>query len=291
MNTQNKKWTYLIILSIIWGSSFILIKKGLVGLSPVEVGAFRILITALTLLLIGSRRLKNIKKRHIKYIIYTALLGTFFPSFLFAIAITNIDSSISAILNSLTPFNTFLVGVLFFSFSFKKNQLVGILIGLVGTLILIVKGAEINPTQNYLYSFLVIASSVGYAFNVNIVKKHLYDLDSVAITAGNFLVLIIPTLLVLYFTNFFVTFEVNTKTLTATGYVAVLALFGTALAKIYFNKLVQISTPIFSSSVTYLIPIVAVMWGLIDGEKLHIIQLISAIVILYGVYWVNKKGN
>ena len=289
MNNQQRKWVYLIILAIVWGSSFILMKKSLLGLTPIQVGALRMIITAVFLLLIGFKTLKLIQKKHWKYILYTALLGTFFPSFLFAYALTGIDSSISAILNSLTPFNTFIVGALAFGFAFKRKQFIGILVGLAGTLILILKGAHLNPDQNYWLAILVIISSVGYAFNVNIVKKYLYDLNALAITTGNFLLLIIPASIVLFFTDFHVDFDWNEETMSALGYITILSVVGTGIAKVMFNRLVQISTPVFSASVTYLIPIVAVMWGIIDGEQLSFIQLLAGGIILFGVYLVNKK--
>jgi len=289
MNNQQRKWVYLIILAIVWGSSFILMKKSLLGLTPIQVGALRMIITAVFLLLIGFKSLKLIQKKHWKYILYTALLGTFFPSFLFAYAITGIDSSISAILNSLTPFNTFIVGALAFGFAFKKRQFIGILVGLVGTLILILKGAHLNPDQNYWYAILVIISSVGYAFNVNIVKKYLNDLSALAITTGNFILLIIPASVVLFFTDFHVDFTWNDETMSALGYITILSVVGTGIAKVMFNRLVQISTPVFSASVTYLIPIVAVIWGIVDGEQLSFVQLLAGGVILFGVYLVNKK--
>jgi len=288
MSIQQKKWLYLIVLSFIWGSSFILIKKALVGLTPIQLGALRMLITAVFLLIIGFKSIKRIQKKHWIYIFYTATLGTFFPAFMFSYAITKIDSSIAAILNSLTPFNTFIVGALAFGFAFKRKQFIGILVGLVGTLLLIYKGSELNPNQNYWYAILVIISSIGYAINVNIVKKYLYDLDGLAITTGNFLLLIIPVLFVLFFSGFFSTFSINQETTTALGYIVILSIFGTGIAKIMFNNLVHISSPIFSASVTYLIPIVAVMWGVLDGEKLSFIQLLGGGIILFGVWLVNK---
>ncbi|CAL2103866.1 Permease of the drug/metabolite transporter (DMT) superfamily [Tenacibaculum sp. 190130A14a] len=288
MNNQKLKWIYLIILSLVWGSSFILMKKALVGLTPIQVGALRMLITAIFLLLIGFKSLKRIQKRHWKYVAYTAALGTFFPAFLFAFAISNIDSSISAILNSLTPFNTFIFGALVFGFSFKRKQFYGILIGLVGTLILILKGAALNPNQNYWYALLILIASIGYAFNVNMIKRYLHDLDALAITTGNFLLLIIPVLLVLIFSGFFTTFEVTPETTSALGYITVLAVVGTGIAKVMFNKMVHMSSPVFAASVTYLIPIVAVMWGIIDGERLSMVQLLAGGIILFGVWLVNK---
>ncbi len=289
MSSQSKKWLILIILAFVWGSSFILMKKALLGVNQVQLGALRILITAVFLLLIGFKSLKKIKRRHWKYIIYTAILGTFFPAFLFAFALKELDSSIAAILNSLTPFNTFIFGVLFFGFVFKKRQLIGVFIGLVGTLLLILKGASLNPNQNYWYVLLVMIASIGYALNVNMIKKYLSDLNALSITTGNFLVMILPTFFVLYYSDFFSEFTMTETQMASLGYISILAILGTGIAKILFNKLIQISTPVFSSSVTYLIPMVAVFWGLVDGEKLSFVQLVAGCIILLGVYIVNKS--
>mgnify|MGYP005992202389 CR=1 FL=1 len=152
MFSKNIKWVYLGVLAIVWGSSFILMKKALIGLTPIQLGALRIIITAIFLLLIGSKSLKQIKKNQWKYIAYTAVLGTFFPAFMFAYAVSYLDSSIVAILNSLTPFNTLIFGAMVFGFAFKQKQLIGILIGLVGTVILILNGANLNPDQNYWFA-------------------------------------------------------------------------------------------------------------------------------------------
>jgi drug/metabolite transporter (DMT)-like permease len=286
---NSRRWFYLIVLALVWGSSFILMKKALIGLTPIQVGALRILITAITLLLVGYKSIFTIKKRHWWYIFLTAILGTFFPAFLFAYAIQGIDSSVASILNSLTPLNTLIIGALIFGFTFKRLQLVGVLIGFIGTLILIFKGAELNPDQNYLYALLPILSSIGYAFNVNILKKYLFDISALAVTTGNFIILIIPTSIVLWYSDFFQTYEYNETMSSSLLYITILAVLGTAFAKTLFNRLVQISSPIFSTSVTYLIPIVAVFWGVLDKEKLSGIQLIAAVVILVGVYLANRK--
>jgi drug/metabolite transporter (DMT)-like permease len=288
MNNQQQKWLSLVFLSIVWGSSFILMKKALIGVTPIQLGALRMIITAVFLLLVGFKSIQRIQKKHWIYIAYTALLGTFIPGFLFAYAIYGIDSSIVSILNSFTPFNTLIFGALVFGFSFKRKQLVGILIGLIGTLILILKGANLNPDQNYWYALLIIIASVGYAFNVNIVKKYLQDLDALAITTGNFLLLLVPATIVLSCTDFFSTFKTDSVGLESLGYISILSIVGTGIAKTMFNRLVHISTPIFSSSVTYLIPIVAIVWGVLDGEKLSEIQILAGIIILFGVYLVNK---
>lgn len=288
MGNIRSRWIILIILAIIWGSSFILMKKALIDLDPIQVGALRILFTGLTLFTVGFRNISKVTKKQWYYISITAFIGTFFPAFLFAFAVQKIDSSIVSILNSLTPLNTLIVGSLFFGFSFLKKQLVGVIIGLIGALFLILKGADLNPDQNYLFALLVVIASIGYAFNVNILKKHLEDLNALTIVTGNFMVIFIPALLVLYSTGFF-----NMSTIanaeTSLLYLVLLSVFGTAMAKTLFNKLIQMSSPIFSSSVTYLIPIVAIFWGVLDGERLYFGQFIAGFLILLGVYLTNKK--
>ncbi|MDO6743380.1 DMT family transporter [Tenacibaculum soleae] len=288
MSNQQRKWLYLIVLSLVWGSSFILMKKALISISPIQVAALRTFFAAIFVILVGFKSLRKIKKRHWKYVFLSALVGTFFPAFLFAYAIKGIDSSIASILNSLTPFNTFIIGALVFGFAFNKKQFIGIFIGLIGTLILILKGADLNPNQNYWYALLPIISSVGYAFNVNIIKKYLHELDGLTITTGHFLLVIIPVIMILGYTGFFTEFELNIETKSALLYIIILSVLGTAMAKVIFNDLVHISSPIFASSVTYLIPIVAVIWGIIDGEKLGVIQLLAGGVILFGVWITNK---
>lgn len=285
------KWVFLVVLSIVWGSSFILIKKGLVGLTAYQLGSLRIIFAAIFLFIIGFKSLKKIKKIHYRPIIISAFLGTFFPAYFFALAETEIDSVIASILNSLTPLNTLVFGFFFFKMAFHRNQVFGIVIGLIGTLMLIISGANLNPEQNYIFCLFVIMASVCYAFNVNIIKLYLQDLNAMSIATGNFVIIFIPALLVLIGTGFF-----NTDTLTSPVvhesmlYIVVLSVFGTGIAKILFNRLVQVSTPIFSSSVTYTIPIVALIWGHIDGEKMDYIQLIATSVILLGVYLANRKA-
>jgi drug/metabolite transporter (DMT)-like permease len=264
-------------------------KRALVGLTPIQVGALRILITATFLVLIGFKRLIKIRRRHWYYLTLNGFVGTFFPAFLFAYAIEKMDSSIASILNSLTPLNTLIFGALIFGFGFRKRQFIGVLIGLVGTVLLILKGAELNPNQDYFYASFILISSVGYALNVNILKKYLHDLDALSITVGNFVLLIVPTVMVLWFTDFYSTFEVTETTTTAILYLIILAVFGTGIAKIMFNRLIQISNPIFSSSVTYIIPIVAISWGIFDGEKITFMQFGSGFIILLGVYMVNNS--
>ena len=286
---MDKKWLYLLLLSLIWGTSFILIKKGLIGLTQIQLGSLRTVLTAIILFSVGLPTLKNIKKQQWKWIALSALFGTFFPAYLFAFAQKHIDSAVASILNSLTPLATAVLGYLVFSIYTTRRQMIGVFIGLVGSVMLILAGAHINPHQNHWYGILVLIASVGYALNVNILKKYLSELSPLAIATGNFVVIVIPALLILIGTGYFSQVWTAPEVQISTGYILILARFGTALAKILFNKMIQISSPVFASSVTYTMPVVAVMWGLFDGERFGWYQGISALIVLFGVYLANQR--
>jgi len=288
MKSLQLKWVILIVLALIWGSSFILIKKGLNGLSPLQLGSLRIIFCAFFLLIIGFKNITTIPLYKWKYIALTSLFGTFIPAYLFAIAQTEINSSVSSILNSLTPLNTLILGSIIFGLDFKRTQIFGVIVGFIGTILLIFNGALNHPNQNYWYTILVLIASICYAMNVNFIKKYLSDLKPLTITVGNFLVMLFPALLVLSFTDFFssVHFE---KVQHAMIFVAVLGIIGTGIANVLFYKLIQISSPVFATSVTYLIPVVAFFWGLLDNEMLTPLQFIGAFIILIGVYLSSKK--
>ncbi|NNE32273.1 MAG: EamA family transporter [Winogradskyella sp.] len=290
MKNLNIKWIYLFILSIIWGSSFILIKKSLLGLSAFQLGALRTIITGIILLAFGYSKLKSVPKSKWKWLMISGFLGSFFPAFFFAIAETEIDSAVASILNSLVPLNTIIMGFAIFKITSTKRQVLGVIIGFIGTAILILKGSELNPNQNYLYAGFVIASTIMYAANVNIIKRYLQDVKPLAIAAGNYVFIIIPALIVLMFTDFFTSERLDHPDLPmAMVYVTILSVFGTALAKVVFNKLVQISTPVFASSVTYVMPMIALIWGVLDGESFSYIQGLAALLILMGVYLSHRR--
>ncbi|WP_100842357.1 DMT family transporter [Flavobacterium sp. 5] len=288
MVSKQLKWMYLFILSLIWGSSFILIKKGLVGLTAFQLGSLRIIFAALFLFLIGFKSLFKIQRHQWKFIALTSLFGTFIPAYFFAIAETQIDSSITAILNSLTPLNALIIGATFFGITFHKNQIWGVIVGLVGCLLLVFNGAVNHPEQNYYFAILVLIASICYAINVNLIKRYLSDLTSLSITTGNFLILLFPALVILFFTDFFEVVHVE-KVQHSLWFILILGIVGTGIANVIFFKLIQISSPVFATSVTYLIPVVAIFWGLLDNEVLTSVQCIGAFIILIGVYLSAKK--
>ena len=285
------KWFYLIALSLIWGSSFILIKKALVGLEASQLGSLRIIFSSIFIFLIAWRNIFTIKKIEWKWITISAFLGSFFPAFLFAFAEKEIDSSVASIINSIVPLNTLILGMIIFKIESTKRQIIGVLVGFFGTYLLISSGLKLNPDQNYNYAGLVILCSFLYALNVNIIKKYLQHLSALTITVGHFTVIIFPAALVFLFSDFEFSSLEKVEVKTSIFYVFILALFGTALAKIIFNKLIKISSPVFAASVTYSMLIVSIFWGIVDGEKFSIYQLIATFIIVFGVILTNKKSN
>jgi len=254
-----------------------------------QVGGLRILFASLLLFLLGFNSLKTLRKADWKWVIIAGLCSSFFPPFFFALAQTEISSGITSILNSVAPLFTTLVGIALFGLALKGRQILGVFIGLLGTVVLIAAGMENNINQNYWYSFFIIFSALGYAFNINIIKKHLSHLSSLAVTTASFGVAFFPALILLVYSGFFSHFVNNTGMQHAVWYLLALALLGTALANILFNKLINLSSPVFAASVTYLIPLVAVLWGFLDGERISIVQLLGGLIILFGVWLVNRK--
>ena len=290
MSNRNKKWLYLVILSLVWGSSYILIKKTLIGLTPLQLGSLRIIFTTIILLFIGFSSLKKIPKNKWKWIFLTGYIGSFFPSFLFAFAQTEIDSGVAAILNSLTPLATLIIGLGFFKFIIDSKQIVGVIIGLIGSFLLIYEGSTINPDQNLLLVTFIIAASICYATSVNILKAHLQEVPAISIALGNFLCILPPALIILFSSGFLnINFAESPEVQNSLFYILILAIFGSAFAKVLFNRFIQIASPVFASSVTYTLPIVAIMWGYLDGESINNRQLLATAIILVGVYLANRK--
>lgn len=289
MDKSNTKWYLLAFLGCVWGSSFILMQLGLQGVNAIQLGSLRILFAAGFLFLVGGKEIVKIPLYKWKYIALTSLFGTFVPAFSFAIALKKIDGSVSAILNSLTPLNTLLVGLFFFGLSAQRRQIFGVIIGFIGCALLVLSGSEANTTENYYYAILIVLASIFYGINVNLIKKYLSDLKPLTISTGNFVIMFVPALIVLYFTGFF---EIvgQEKVQNSLGYIAILGVIGTGLSNILFFKLIQLSSPVFASSVTYIIPLVAIFLGsLFMNESLTLLQIAGAFIVLVGVYFSSRK--
>jgi drug/metabolite transporter (DMT)-like permease len=284
-------WTILLVLALVWGSSFVLMKRGLEIFSSSQVAAIRIFVAFLFLAPIGYKHIKKDLLQHWKSFLGMGLFGNFLPAFLFTKAETGISSSLTGMLNSLTPLFTIITGMMFFNIKSRWQNVVGVLIGLVGAIGLISCGSGSAPGaySNLWYCVYVVIATVFYAFSVNIIGKHLKGVNSV--TAAVWALFFIGPLagVYLFSTDFITVMQTHPHAWKAFGYVSILGIFGTALSVIIFNVLIRNSNPVFASSVTYLIPVVALMWGFFEHESVQILHFVWIGVILGGVYLVNRK--
>ncbi len=288
LNKKIWQYTLLVFLAIIWGSSFILMKKGLLAFNDMQVASFRIFISFVLLLPLAIKRLKRVKKKHILPLLVVGFIGNGIPAFLFTKAQTQVSSSMAGVLNSLTPLFALLVGLIIFKVKFIWQNLLGIVLGLLGASALVIINSRADFSAENLYPLLIVLATMCYAFTINLIKQKLSDLDSVTIIAMAFL-FIGPFGGVYLISSDFTYAMHSSYLLQSFSSVFLLAMFGSALATILFNYLIKFTTALFASSVTYVIPIVAIMWGLLDGETLILSQMLSIGGILIGVYLVNKK--
>ena len=281
----------IIFLAFIWGSSFLMMKRGLIAFSADEMAALRIVIACLSLLPFAIKSIKTLSTKHGKWILVAAFAGNGVPAFLFAYAQTVISSSLSGMLNSLTPLFALLIAVLFFNVTVKPIKIIGVLIGLTGTIALVYTSNSSAIDSNYWYSLLVLGATGCYGLSVNVLKEKLAELDAETITSLSFLTIAPPCLIYLLIATSIIDTIQTPSGLTSLFYILLLAVFGTSLAVVLFNKLIKHTSSVFASSVTYLIPIVAVFWGFIDGEVITWIQLGLFTIIISGVSLVMRSDK
>jgi drug/metabolite transporter (DMT)-like permease len=281
-------WLLLILLAVMWGSSFIIIKRALPFFTPVQIGSLRIFAAGLVFLPVILSKYRVYPKDKTQWFVWSGLLGYLLPAYLFSYAQTHISSSLSGTLNSATPLFVLIVGALFFQKKILKWQVVGLVLGFIGSLMLILssgKGEGLsfgNP-----WALLVIAAAVMYGFNVNIVGKHLTSLNAIVISTWTLFFVGIVAGIVLFSTDFIS--RINSESLYPLMLIIVLGAVNSGLAAAVFNYVMQISSPVFASSVTYLIPVVATFNGFFDGEAISMLHYLGMAVILVGVYLINKK--
>ncbi|CAN5402245.1 DMT family transporter [soil metagenome] len=291
METKNSPLAVflLLILALIWGTSFILMKKGLVVFSPGEVAGLRVTVAGIVLLPLAFLKWQEVKSSYLPKLFLSGLIGVFIPAFLFTTAQRHINSSVAGILNTLQPFWTMVMGVLLFNTVFKRSAVIGLVIGLIGSVLLMLSKSGGQFTFN-IYALLIVLATALYGLNMNFVKFKITDLGSLTITSLS--VAMIAPLGAIYlfgFTDFIGKLTTSPGAWKAAGFISVLGIMSTAVAVALFNKIVKMTNPLFTSSVTYLIPIVSVMWGVIDGEELFFTHFIGMAAILVGVYLANRK--
>lgn len=283
-----KSWLTLLLLSVIWGSSFILIKKSLIALTPVQLACARISISGIAFLpfLIYYRNLfmwKDVKK----YLI-VGLSGMGLPAFFYAIAQTKLNSSMAGLINSLTPIFTLIIGIILFKSKFGFQKILGLLLSFIGVALLMFLNSTGGVSENNWYALLVIFGTISYGFSVNYVKQELVGVKSIVLSSASFTVIAIPAIIYLISSGAIPQILARPDYFISLTSIFTLSIFGTVIATIIFYDLVQKTNAVFSSSVAYLMPIVAIGWGVLDGEHLTLSYLYALVLILIGVY-ISRK--
>lgn len=287
--TQSKyfKLLLLALLALIWGSSFILIKKGLVSFGYIEAATLRMVSAGAVFFIPALRSLTKINTRQFPYVVMAAIFGMFLPAYLFCLAQSHVQSVVAGLLNALTPAFAFIFSVFIFGIKYKWTQILGLVVGLTSAMALAFERSGSEITFNS-YAILIVVATVSYGYNINLVKNRLQEVPAMALSyvsvscAGllSFFIFMIPNI---------EHYRINASNLNSFAALLTLGVFGTAIAQVIYYKLIHISNPLFTSSVTFLIPIVAMAWGFVDGEAIHFVHLLCIFGILTGVGLLRKS--
>ena len=284
----DNKWIVLTILALTWGSVFILIKKTLIVFNPYEIGALRMVISGIVLLKFALPALRKMSKETMIWIGITGFFGNFFPTFLFPIAQTQVSSSMAGILDTLVPIFVLVLGFLFFGIKSKLIQIIGAVFGFSGAALLLYFSETNSEETQFMYALLIVLATACYGLSALIVKNRLGHVPSIQLSSAAISLWLIPSLIALTFSGFFTNFEASPQTWEAVGFMMVLGILGTAVSGVLYYKLIYDESPVFASTVTYLLPVVAVAWGLLDGEKFTVWYLLGALLILIGIYLIRE---
>lgn len=284
-----KAYSILIFLSLVWGSSFILIKKALISFDPLEVACMRISISAVAFTPFLLWQLKNVDWNKWKFFLLVGFTGSGIPAFMYAIAQTQISSTMSGVLNSLTPIFTLIVSILVYKNPFNLSKIEGVILGFVGAAMLFILGDSGDSGSNLWYGLFVVIGTLCYGFSSNIVQHNLAGIRSLIISAVSFCMIGPPAIAYLFTTDILTDITTNEYSYQSLAAIAFLALAGTVMASVLFYYLVQVTDAVFGSTVAFIMPLVAILWGLFDGEIFLMTDLIGMILILGGVYRIKKK--
>ncbi len=285
------KWLMLFALALIWGSSFILMKKGLTAFRPDQVAAIRMLVACLASLPLAFSRLRTVKWEYAKYMAVVGVVGSGIPAMLFATAQTRITSYLAGMLNALTPVFTLMLGSVFFHSKFTKRQIYGVMIGFLGAAgLILIRSGESFSASDAGYALLIVIATCCYGISVNTIKSFLSGQDTLLISSVSLLVVGLPYGIYLFTTDFIVRLSTLPEAKVAFGSLVVLSVFGTALSNILYFQLVKKAGPLFAAAVTYLMPVIALFWGIVDGEQLHPMHMLAMLAILFGVGLINWQS-
>lgn len=292
MENKDKQWlswVLLIVLALLWGSSYILIKTALKSFTPFQIGSARMLLAFLLFAVPAFLYIRKVSFAKIKYITLVAVFGTLIPAFLYPIAQTRITSSLAGILNAVTPMFTLVIGALLFRYQFTLWKIIGLVLGLIGVVLLVVIQSNGSWGTVNVYAFFVVLATILNAWSINIIKVYLQDVPSLILSSMTMLIISPIAGAYLLSTDFVGQLHFSTHVSYPFLALLFLGLINSGVTLVIYYRLLQISSPIFASSVTYLMPVVAILWGVMDGEQLTIMHYIGMVFILIGILVVNKS--
>ncbi|MBI1342897.1 MAG: EamA family transporter [Terrimonas sp.] len=289
---QTKKgivnWGIFIVLCIIWGSSFILMKWSKEGLNATQIASVRIFSAGFVFIPFAFFHFSSIPVKKLPLVLLSAVLGNLLPAYLFAAAIARqVDSSLAGILNSLTPIFVVVIGLLVFKSKIRRLQIIGVIVGFAGLSLLTLSKNGIS-FNNIEYALWIVLATALYGTNVNIVSKHLGDINPVHLGTVSLAFMTLPTIIVLWYSGISgIAFDEPEVQYSLVASV-ILGIVGSAIATVLFYMLVKNAGALFASLVTYGIPFISLAWGYIDGESVNLIQVLCLMIILSGVYLARK---
>lgn len=289
MYIYKNKWLLLGLLSSIWGSSYILMKKGLVVFTPTEIAMLRMVVGGIFLLPLALPQLAKLSYQQYKFLGLYGFVGSLIPTFLVAKAQMEIPSAINGVLNSLTPVFVLLVGSVFFKRKFNKNELIGAFLGGLGSVLLIFFESAGKIDKLNFYIMLPILVCFLYGISINLAKFRLREVAAPTIASVSLLLVGIIAGLVLFLqTDFLFKLSTVVGAYQALGYILILGSLGLGFAQILFTSLIQQASPVFASTTSFFVPMVALAWGWWDQEVLTWQHYVGIFIILLGVYFINQ---
>lgn len=288
LSKKRWQWASMMLLALIWGSSFILMKKGLEAFTDVQVAAIRVFFSFLILIPVFLRHIRKLNKKNVLHLAIVGYAGVFFPAFLFTLSETQITSSLAGMLNSLAPLFALIVGILFYKSRPARNQYLGIVIGLIGAIGLVSEGRFDFLENVNLYALYVVIATFGYGINANEVKAKLKGMNGIEITSLAFMLVGPPAGIILFSTNLTTAYQ-SPHFWSSLAATLTLATFGSVLSLFIYNNLIRHTSALFATSVTYVIPVFAILWGIADGETITLFALVNITIVLLGVWLVNRK--
>lgn len=290
-NTGHPKYIFFvfILLALIWGSSFILMKRGIESFSLWQVASMRLMAAMIVLLPWTIFRIQKIQKEHLKFVFFSSVFAMFLPAFLFSAGQTSLNSAVVGVLNSLTPIFTFLIGLFFFKKTFQSKLFLPILAGMAGAILLIVTNAKGEIALN-LYVLFILLATLCYGLNTNIIKHYIPDMPALTLSTVSVGIAGLMSAIVFFFTDWRSIDFTKPKVVESFIAVVVLGVFGTGIAQILFNSVLRKSSAVMASTVTYLIPVIAVFWGVLDGEQFTFMHIVGMTIVFCSVLWMGRSS-